>query len=76
MSLKSVSAKVSQLHVKLNEMLLNRCVHFEVSQSTRKRGLDKSVVLKNLKVAMPIRSGISISTKKKNTVSKACSSQC
>ena len=53
MSLKSVSAKVSQLHVKLNEMLLNRCVYFEVSQSTRKRGLDKSVFF-NLSVAMPI----------------------
>jgi len=71
MSVNPVSDKISQLHVKLNEMLLNRCVHFEVSQSTRKRGLDNSF----LKVAMPIRSGISIFTKKKNTVSKVCSSQ-
>ena len=47
MSLKPVSAKVSQLHVKLNEMFLNRCVHFEVSQSTRKRGLQNSVFVKN-----------------------------
>ena len=38
MSVKPVSVEISQLHVKLNEMLLNRCVHFEVSQSITKRG--------------------------------------